>query len=62
MYPINHVKDETTAEAFVVMVVIARRIMRKLLAKEWQKKEKVMITEGKSALKIDAMKGNYTLN
>lgn len=34
-YPINHVKDEgTTADAFVVMVVIARRIMRKLLAVE----------------------------
>lgn len=55
-YPINHVKDETTVEAFVVMVVIARRIMRKLLAKEWQKKEEEMKSEKESALEIDAMK------
>lgn len=56
----NHVKDkETTADAFVVMVVIARRIMRKLLAVECEKKVAVMKTEGRSEFDLDEMKGKH---
>lgn len=60
-YPINHVKDVETADAFVVMVVIARRIMRNLLIGQWKKKEAEMRTERKSDIEIEVMKGRYTL-
>ena len=55
-YPVNHVKDERCQEPFVVMVVIARRMMRQLLQDEWEKKEQGMRVKGKTDIEIDEMR------
>lgn len=60
-YPVNHVKDERCEEPFVVMVVIARRIMRKLLQVVWEKKEKEMRNKGKIDIEIDEETEKHTL-
>lgn len=57
-YPVNHVKDESCAKAYVVMVVIARRIMRKLLGDVWEDKKQKMELEGRTKIEIDVEREN----
>lgn len=59
--PVNHVKDDSCAEGFVVMVVIARRIMRKLLGIVWKEEEQKMRAEGKIDIEIDEAREKYAL-